>query len=117
MKMAVFWVVVPCSFVEIDRHFTSAYFLHHQALMTSETSVNFCDTTCRNIPEDTHLKMIKVICWMFNTFKNKHWRQKKEFKIDFFVLQAQCAVLENAFPIENSYTPTEERIKKSLMRV
>jgi hypothetical protein len=42
MKMAVFWVVAPCSLVE--------------AANTSETSVNFYETTRRNNPEDSHLR-------------------------------------------------------------
>jgi hypothetical protein len=29
--MAVSWEAEPCSLVEIDRRFTSAYYLHHQA--------------------------------------------------------------------------------------
>jgi hypothetical protein len=42
MKMAVFWVVAPCSLVEIDRRFRDAYCLHHQG-------------NDRNISEDSHL--------------------------------------------------------------
>jgi hypothetical protein len=30
MKMTVFWDVVPCSLLEIDRRFRGAYCLHHQ---------------------------------------------------------------------------------------
>jgi hypothetical protein len=30
MKMTVFWVVAPCSLVEVYRHFRGAYSLHHQ---------------------------------------------------------------------------------------
>jgi hypothetical protein len=51
MKMAVFWVVAPCSLVEVYQHFRGPCCLHHQgALMmeaasTSETSVNFYQTT------------------------------------------------------------------------
>jgi hypothetical protein len=29
MKMIVFWDVVPCSLVDIDRRFRGAYCLHH----------------------------------------------------------------------------------------
>jgi hypothetical protein len=61
MKMTVFWVVAPCSLVEIERHFRDAPYLHHQGLMMnavsiSETSVNFCDITRRILPEDGHLQ-------------------------------------------------------------
>jgi hypothetical protein len=45
MKMAVFWVVAPCSRVEVYRRFREACCLHHQSYLimeasTSETSVN-----------------------------------------------------------------------------
>jgi hypothetical protein len=68
--MAVFWVVAPCSLVEVYRHFRGACCLHHQgddrpddggiALIietarTSETSVSFYQTSRRNNLEDSHL--------------------------------------------------------------
>jgi hypothetical protein len=40
MKMAVFWVVAPC---------------------VRETSVNFCQTTRHNNPEDRHLQPINCL--------------------------------------------------------
>jgi hypothetical protein len=51
---------VPCSLVEVYRRFKCPYCLHHQdddieAVNTSETSVNFYQTTWLNIPEDIHL--------------------------------------------------------------
>jgi hypothetical protein len=62
--MAVFWVVAPCSLVEVYQRFREPCCLHHQdneALMmeaarTSETSVNFYQTTWRYNPEDSHLR-------------------------------------------------------------
>jgi hypothetical protein len=48
--MAVFWVVAPCSLVEVYRSFRGAYCLHHQR--ASETSVNFWQTFWCNILED-----------------------------------------------------------------
>jgi hypothetical protein len=69
MKMAVFWVVAPCRLVEVYQHFRGPCCLHHQgdewaisliALMmeaarTSETLVNFYQSTWRYNPEDSHL--------------------------------------------------------------
>jgi hypothetical protein len=50
MKMAVFWVVEPCSLVTA---------LMTEAVSTSETSGNFYQTTQCNNPEDSHIHMVK----------------------------------------------------------
>jgi hypothetical protein len=47
MKMAVFWVVVPCS---------HSFFM--AAANASETSVNFYQTSWRNNTEDSHLQTL-----------------------------------------------------------
>jgi hypothetical protein len=52
MKVAIFWDVAPCSLVEIYRRFSDAYCPHHQG-----ASVNFYQTTRRNIPEDSHTQL------------------------------------------------------------
>jgi hypothetical protein len=61
MKMAVFWVVAQCSLVEVYRRFRGACrvcgllnALMREAESTSETTVNFYQTTQRNNPEDSH---------------------------------------------------------------
>jgi hypothetical protein len=61
----VFWDVALCSLVKYFRRFRGACCLHHQgnkslmeAASTCETSVNFYQTTPRNNPEDSHLKVI-----------------------------------------------------------
>jgi hypothetical protein len=46
--------VAPCSLVEIYRSFRLIA-LMMEAVSTSETSVNFYQTTGRNAPEDSHL--------------------------------------------------------------
>jgi hypothetical protein len=59
MKMADFWVVAPCSLVEVYRRFRGDCCIRYQddeeALSTSETSVNFYQSTRRNNAEDCHL--------------------------------------------------------------
>jgi hypothetical protein len=55
MQMAIFWVVAPCSLVEVYRGFR-AITLMVEAASTSETSVNFYQITRRNNPEDSHLQ-------------------------------------------------------------
>jgi hypothetical protein len=47
-KMAVFWVVAPCSLVEVARKV--------EAVRSSETAVNVYQTTRRCNPEDNHLR-------------------------------------------------------------
>jgi hypothetical protein len=61
MKMTVFWYDAPRSLVHIDRRFRGAYCfiaLLMEAVNTSETSVNICQTTRRNIPEDSHVYLL-----------------------------------------------------------
>jgi hypothetical protein len=65
-KMAVFWVVAPCSLVEVYHRFRGPCCLHYQALMmeaagTSETLVNFYQTTRRYNPEDSHLQSFSLL--------------------------------------------------------
>jgi hypothetical protein len=48
--MTVFWVVAQCSLVEVYRRFAVML----EAASTSETSVNFYQSTRRNNPEDIH---------------------------------------------------------------
>jgi hypothetical protein len=65
--MAVFSVVVPCSLVEIYQRFRGPCCLHHHgdealmmgAAMTSETLVNFYQTTRRYNPEGSHLRILQ----------------------------------------------------------
>jgi hypothetical protein len=54
-KMVVFWVVAPCSLVKVYRRFRGLIALMMEAASTSETSVNFYQTTRRNNLEDSHL--------------------------------------------------------------
>jgi hypothetical protein len=52
--MAVFWVVAPCSLVEVYQRALIALMM--EAVRTSETFVNFYQTTRRYNPEDNHLQ-------------------------------------------------------------
>jgi hypothetical protein len=67
MKMTVFWVVAPCSLVEVYRLFRGVCCLHHhhrpddESTSTSETSVNFYQTTLRNYPEESNLHGLSYI--------------------------------------------------------
>jgi hypothetical protein len=62
-KMAVFWVVVPCSLVVSNRFHARGLLiaLMMEAAMTSETLVNFYQTTRRYNPEDSHLRTQCVV--------------------------------------------------------
>jgi hypothetical protein len=57
MKMAVFCVVVLCSLVGVCQRFRGAIALMMEAASTSETLVNFYQTTRHNNPEDSHLQL------------------------------------------------------------
>jgi hypothetical protein len=58
--MAVFWVVAPCSLVEVTNVSevlaASITALMMEAARTSETLVNVYQTTRRYNPEDSHLR-------------------------------------------------------------
>jgi hypothetical protein len=58
LKNAVFWVVSPCSLVEIDVSVPASIIiaLMMEAASTSETSVNVYQTTRRDNPQDSHLR-------------------------------------------------------------
>jgi hypothetical protein len=53
--MAGFWVVSPCSLVEEVLAASIIRTIALEAASTSETSVNYYQTTRRNNPEDSHL--------------------------------------------------------------
>jgi hypothetical protein len=53
MKFRVFWDVLPCSQVDVDRQLIT---LMKEAVCTSGTSVSIYLTTWQYIPEDTKLQ-------------------------------------------------------------
>jgi hypothetical protein len=67
-KMAVFWVVVPCS---VAASIIRAITLMMEAARTSETLVNFYQTARRYNPEDNHLCPQSVFGLQFKNLKNK----------------------------------------------
>jgi hypothetical protein len=57
MKMAVFWIVAPCSLVEVYRRFGGGLIaLTIEAEKSFETLINFCQTMQTYNPEDSHLR-------------------------------------------------------------
>jgi hypothetical protein len=62
LKMAVFWIVVPCRLLWVYQRFRRLYCLHHQgdlmmeAVQTSETLVYLYQCTRCHNPEDSHLR-------------------------------------------------------------
>jgi hypothetical protein len=62
-----FWDVPLCGVIEVNRRFRGAYCLRRQgaemmeAVNTSETSVNFNQTTWSNIPEDSNFNINVVL--------------------------------------------------------
>jgi hypothetical protein len=59
MKMTIFWDVAPCSLVEVVSEVLAACItaMMMEAASTSEKSVNFYQTTRRNITEENHLNV------------------------------------------------------------
>jgi hypothetical protein len=57
MTMAVFWIVAPCSLVEVYRRLR-AIALMMEAASTTETSATFYQTTRRYNSEDSHLQIL-----------------------------------------------------------
>jgi hypothetical protein len=80
--MDFFWVVEPCSLVEVSQRFRDPCCLHHQGERpddgAAETLVNFYQTTRRNNPEDSHLLEEVHFC---------------SFQLRDKPLQAQCKLL------------------------
>jgi hypothetical protein len=84
MKMAVFWVVAPCSLVEVYQRFRVPCCLHHQgdnkeAARNSETLINFYQTTRSHNPEeDSHLhthrreNLKSYLCCMKAVYANNY---------------------------------------------
>jgi hypothetical protein len=81
-NMALFWVVAPCSLVDVYQRFRGPCSLHHQseqnaialimeAARTSETLVNFYQTTRRYNPEYTHLPSLLRHSTVFIS----HWKR------------------------------------------
>jgi hypothetical protein len=89
MKMAVFWVAAPCSLVEVYTDVSEVlaasiiraitYRPHMEAASTSETLLNFYQTTQRNNKEDSHLRVLLPESWFLR-------RQTSSL----LVLQFQC---------------------------
>jgi len=52
MKLTAFWVVAPCSFVEVGQRFIA---LMMEAVRISETSLFFYETLMLHIPESCHI--------------------------------------------------------------
>jgi hypothetical protein len=79
-KMAVFWVVAPCSVVEVYQRFTRSLLhpssfiaLMMEAARTFEMLVNFYQTTWCFNPEDSHLRShryenLKTYFFNFTTY-------------------------------------------------
>jgi hypothetical protein len=59
IKITAFWNVAPCSLVDVYRRSEVLAASIIRAMSTSETSVNFYQTTRRNNPEDSHFRTLR----------------------------------------------------------
>jgi hypothetical protein len=71
MKVTAFWVMVPCSLVEVDWCFRGVYCLHHQD-DKSELSDYFNETTWHHIPKAVIFIYI-VVSFVSSRFVIIHW--------------------------------------------
>jgi hypothetical protein len=51
-----------------------------ETVSTYETSVNFCETTHRNIPEDSHLQIVNILLCLTLGFNMKTYRNCGDFE-------------------------------------
>jgi hypothetical protein len=88
MKMAVFWVVVPCSLIEVYRRFRGTCCLHHQRwrqklpLKRRKTSTRLHGA----ITQKTAIFVIHLL-WIF---KKRTSFQEKEFRSDLYPKHEYC---------------------------
>jgi hypothetical protein len=85
-KMAVFWVVEPCSLVKVYQRFRGPCCLHHQGdsqARTTETLVNFYQTTRRYNPEDSHLRTHRRE--NLKSYTSAYWWRKTEVNLVHFL--------------------------------
>jgi hypothetical protein len=101
MKMAVFWVVTPCSLVEIYQFFRNTCCLHHQGALMMEaasnsgTLVNFYQTTWCYNPVDSHLHCV-LLCSkkkLLSMTESALLRSSRE-PVVLFMLFVSCASLK-----------------------
>jgi hypothetical protein len=79
MKFKVFWDVLPCSQIDVDRRFRGACCLHHQgAERTSETSIDIDLTTWQYIPEDfeLHVSITFYVIAVISSFHVSYFKGK-----------------------------------------
>jgi hypothetical protein len=119
--MTVFWVVAPCSLVEIYRRFRGACVLMIEATSISETSINFYQTTRRNNPEDSHLyihseyiqrrtRLSLIERSIMNSIRNRHINTYK-WQVDKVQMRGTVSVITavNRYEIPYRYRRTGRR--------
>jgi hypothetical protein len=99
MSMSVFWVEMPCGVVCTSQCFGETYCVQWlislmlEAVSISDTSVNFCHITGRNIPEGSHHHVPAVRTWIRNEFVSL-WMYK--------VRDSSVCILENISRVNQS---------------
>jgi hypothetical protein len=97
MKIAIFWVVAPCSLEEVYQRFRRTCCLHHQAASTSETSVNFYQTThCYNT-EDSYLHVYEKTDTTYLILSCNVMSMKKNMKYQLILFLNLTAILKTKY--------------------
>jgi hypothetical protein len=88
MKMAVFWVVAPCSLVEVFQCFADEYFAEvMEAASISKMSVNFLQTTWHYNQKAASYLHVKTCILQFGSLRLVVLNLRQSFKS--FVLQLE----------------------------
>jgi hypothetical protein len=127
MKTAVFWVVAPCSLVEVCQCFRVSCCLHHQddellitlmeAARSSEMLANFYQTTRRYNPDDSHLRThrhenLKSYCFLLLTVMILYL--VINFCLTLFIYMCPEFNIFNTTSLEHFWTFFERSLEKSI---
>jgi hypothetical protein len=107
--MVVFWVVAPCSLVEVYQRFGGPCCLHHQGDESPETLVDFYQTARHDNPEDNHLRTHRRENLKFYLYGSWRWKSTLKLTIGF-----NCSVMKlNSTQHTTIYTKAETTQRSS----
>jgi hypothetical protein len=113
--MAVFWVVAPCSLVEIYQRFRGRGCLHHQGVTTQKTAI-FVLTAVRT----SNLYLAYVILWLLQGVEVVHARRSSLLQREYSSGHYKCSTTgvncshhlweESSVATDNVSSPANQRL-------